>query len=238
MKINKTKLNLNIDLIMFIVMMAVAGIGFLIRFVLVPGFKRNEIYGTGVELYYLGLDRHQWGTVHLILSFSLLFLLVLHIVFHWKQIVGNFKRMVSDRKWRIVLTSLFVSLSVLLGIMPLFVEPEIREGVPHHNKEKDLVFHRAERVPKNTLFESHECVTDTKKCLKSNSHQGHSSASDVVISGNMSLNEVAKKYNIPADKLASCICVPLRHNDEKIGRLRKRYGFHLNDLRDYIEKNR
>jgi hypothetical protein len=86
-KINKLKLNLVIDLIMFLVMMAVAGIGFMIKYVLVPGSERNEIYGKGVELFYWGLDRHQWGNIHLILSLILLFLLLLHIFFHWNQIV-------------------------------------------------------------------------------------------------------------------------------------------------------
>jgi hypothetical protein len=95
-------------MLMFIVMMPIAGIGFLIKYVLVPGFKRNEIYGRDVELYYWGIDRHQWGTIHLVLSFVLLFLLLLHIVFHWKQIAGIFKTMVSKRVLRIFLGSLLV----------------------------------------------------------------------------------------------------------------------------------
>jgi hypothetical protein len=57
----KPKLNLVIDAIMFIDLMAVAGLGFLMKYVLLPGYKINEVYGSGVELSFLGLDRHQWG---------------------------------------------------------------------------------------------------------------------------------------------------------------------------------
>ena len=58
-KMNKSKLNLIIDFIMLIILIVIAGIGFLIKYVLVPGFKRNEIYGQDMELYFWGLDRHQ-----------------------------------------------------------------------------------------------------------------------------------------------------------------------------------
>jgi hypothetical protein len=64
----KPKLNLVIDAIMFIDLMAVAGLGFLMKYVLLPGYKINEVYGSGVELSFLGLDRHQWGPIHLILA--------------------------------------------------------------------------------------------------------------------------------------------------------------------------
>ena len=52
----------------------------------------------------------------------------------------------------------------------------------------------------------------------------------------MTINEVAKKYNVSAQELASFINVPVGNNDERLGRLRKRYGFQLSDLRGYIEK--
>ena len=49
-RINKSKLNLTIDITMFTVLMAIAGMGFLNKYVILAGFKRNEIYGTDVEL--------------------------------------------------------------------------------------------------------------------------------------------------------------------------------------------
>ena len=84
---NKTKINLVIDSTMLLVLMTIAGLGFLIKFVLIPGYKRNAFYQGDVELYFMGLTRHEWGRIHLLLGFVLLFLLLLHIILHWYMIV-------------------------------------------------------------------------------------------------------------------------------------------------------
>lgn len=55
---HKSKINFIIDTIMFIVMMAIGGIGLLMKFILVPGVKRWEIYGSNVDLFLWGWDRH------------------------------------------------------------------------------------------------------------------------------------------------------------------------------------
>ncbi len=235
MKINKPKLNLSIDILMFIVMIPIAGIGFLIKYVLVPGFKRNDIYGRDVELYYWGIDRHQWGTIHLILGFVLLFLLLLHIVFHWKQIVYIFKCMVGKRLWRIALSIILIAFTVVFGIVPLFLTPEVEEGVSHYAQSKD--YHSKERQYKNQItvkpaIEQKQEVTSIEDYQKSHRHTNHS---DIEIYGYMTINEVAEKYNVPAKELAKSINVPVGYNDERLGRLKKRYAFTLTDLKEFIE---
>jgi hypothetical protein len=89
----KTKLTISIDIVLFILLVSTVGIGFLMKFVLVPGQVRNEIYGNNVNLEFLGLTRHEWGSIHLIISIIFLSLLILHIIFHWKLIVSFFKCM-------------------------------------------------------------------------------------------------------------------------------------------------
>ncbi len=240
MKINKPKLNLSIDILMFMLMIPIAGIGFLIKYVLVPGFKRNDIYGSDVELYYWGIDRHQWGTIHLILSFVLLFLLLLHIVFHWKQIVGIFKKMVPTKALRVILSSLLVVFTFIFGITPFFLTPEIEEGVSHHahNNENGKGYYSEERQYKNrteAVIEEKQEVVLTEDKQKNQENRQHLNQSEIEIYGNMTINEIAEKYNIPAQELAKNINVPIGNNNERLGRLRKRYNFQLNDLRDYIE---
>lgn len=240
MKINKPKLNLSIDILMFVLMIPIAGIGFLIKYVLVPGFERNDIYGRDVELYYWGIDRHQWGTIHLILSFVLLFLLLLHIIFHWKQIVGIFKKMVPIKALRIILSSLLVVFTFIFGITPFFLTPEIEEGISHHvhNNEKGKGYYSEERQYKNrteaVIEEKQEVVLTDDKQKNHENHQ-HEHRSEMVIYGSMTINEVAKKYNIPAQELAKSINVPAGNFDERLGRLKRRYAFQLSDLRGYIE---
>ena len=51
----------------------------------------------------------------------------------------------------------------------------------------------------------------------------------------MTINDVAEKYNISAQELAKSINVPVGNNNERLGRLKKRYTFQLKDVRDYIE---
>ena len=176
-KINKSKQNLFIDILMFIIMTPIAGIGFLIKYVLVPGFKRNDIYGRDVELYYWGIDGHQWGTIHLMLSFVLLFLLLLHIVFHWRQIVGIFKTMFFARTLRIILSLPLVLFAIIFGILPLFITPKVEEGVSHHacNQAIDKNFQTEQKQHKNQnvvqlVVEQPQEVTSTAENQENNKH--------------------------------------------------------------------
>ena len=64
------KWNYLIDAGLFICMMAIAGIGLLMKYVVLPGREVNLIYGNQTDLLFLGLDRHQWGSIHFIISLS------------------------------------------------------------------------------------------------------------------------------------------------------------------------
>ena len=122
----KPKLNFIIDALMFLVMMAMAGLGFLMNYVLIPGRERWIKYGRNVDLTLWGWDRHDWGDVHLYLGFFLLGLLCLHIILHWQQIVGLFQRFVPTKHQTLVLLG-FVMVSILLIYLPFLVSPEISE---------------------------------------------------------------------------------------------------------------
>jgi hypothetical protein len=249
MRINRSKLNLVIDIIMFINMMVIAGIGFLIKYILVPGFNRNEIYGRDVELYYWGLDRHQWGVIHLVAGFVLLFLLLLHIIFHWKMILSIYRNMISYKYLRVLLTLVFIILSVIFGVVPLFLNPEVREDASHHHYRRE--YNIENHTNTDTRHNTHEVMLNSdhadtieipkhgfhensEERLHKHKHEHHS----VEIYGSMTLIEVAEKYKIPVNDLASFISVPLSRTSERLGRLRKEYGFNMDDLRDYVDSKR
>ncbi len=124
---NKPILNIIINAIMFICLMAVAGIGFLMKFVLIPGQERWVKYGGNVELSLFGLDRHEWGTIHLTLSFVLLALLMFHIILHWNIILCTCKKIIYKTKIRIIVVSSFIILCLFLTISPFFVRPVMSE---------------------------------------------------------------------------------------------------------------
>jgi hypothetical protein len=121
---DKSKLNFVIDALMFLVMMAMAGLGFLMKYVLVPGRERWVKYGRNVNLTLFGWDRHDWGDIHLDLGLIFLAFLVLHIILHWRQIVGLFHKFVPAERRPLILLA-FVLLAVFLLYFPFLLSPEI-----------------------------------------------------------------------------------------------------------------
>jgi hypothetical protein len=127
---DKGKLNFWIDAVMFLCMAAIAGIGFLMKYVLLPGKEAWVVYGKKVELSWLGMDRHAWGAVHLYLAFLLLGLLLLHIILHWQMIIGLFRKFIAPTNLRNEVAIVFVILCAALLFFPFFINPEIDDSAP------------------------------------------------------------------------------------------------------------
>jgi hypothetical protein len=125
---NKAKLNFVIDALMFLFMTAIAGLGCLMKYVLLPGRESTIKYGRRVDLYLLGLDRHDWGAIHLYLGFLLLALLVLHIVLHWNMIPGLFAKLVVSARERWKLALVYVALAAALLLFPFLISPEVKDA--------------------------------------------------------------------------------------------------------------
>ena len=123
----KSKLNLVIDALLLLCFAAIAGIGLLIKYVLVPGFQRWDIYGRNVSLFFWRLDRHQWGTIHFIIGLIFLALLVLHVVLHWQMIVGIYRRLIPNSFARWITALILLGVTVILFAFPYFVKPQVIE---------------------------------------------------------------------------------------------------------------
>lgn len=243
-KVNVSKLNLVIDIIMFFVMMVVAGIGFMIKYLLIPGFRRNEVYGKDVELYFWELDRHQWGTVHLVFSLFLLFLLILHIVLHWKMICNIFRRMISPRPARRVLAMVFMVACLSIAGLPFLLKPYIAGSSPKYRHQTEQEIHENHRGPS---AKSHAMdipaaevqlanIPGGKGKVKEKKKNHQHGTRDLNIKGKMTLQQVAVRYNIPAEELAEGINVPAGQSREKLGRLQKQYGFRMSELREIVAR--
>jgi hypothetical protein len=124
---NRTKLNFVIDALMFLTLMAIAGLGFLMKYVLPPGRDVMAKYGRNLELTWLGWDRHDWGSIHLYLAFTLLGLLVIHLILHWSMIVGLYARLISNPRLRTRVALAFLIISLLLIYFPFLITPEVGE---------------------------------------------------------------------------------------------------------------
>jgi hypothetical protein len=150
----KNKLNFVIDAVMLLVMAAIAGVGFLMNWVLLPGRETVERYGRRVELGFLGLDRHQWGDVHLVLGIALLALLVLHIVLHWKQVLHLYRRLIPDRAVRIVVAVVFLAVTVCLLGFALAARPVVQpdEGGRRRGRASTALHPHAPRTSRRSRF--------------------------------------------------------------------------------------
>jgi hypothetical protein len=123
---DKPKLNFIIDALMFVILMAMAGLGFLMKYTLPPGRTVQAIYGRNLELTWMGWDRHDWGDIHLYLAFTLLSVLVIHLILHWQQILGLFRRLVPDSRRRYRIALVFLVISLLLIYFPFLITPNMQ----------------------------------------------------------------------------------------------------------------
>jgi hypothetical protein len=80
---NRTRLNLIIDIVAFIGFVALTTTGVLMRYILPPG---SGHYST-----IWGLDRHEWGGIHFWISLGFFLILAFHLVTHWRWIVSVVK---------------------------------------------------------------------------------------------------------------------------------------------------
>jgi hypothetical protein len=153
---DKGKLNFVIDSLMFLCLMAMAGLGFLMYYILPPGRRVWQKYGSNLNLTWLGWDRHDWGDIHLYLAFLLLGLLTLHIILHWSLIVGLCARLLPDPKLRRRVALAFMVIALLLLYFPFLITPETSErgrgggrGMGRHRSQlKVMEQHLAQAGPK------------------------------------------------------------------------------------------
>jgi len=239
----KSKINWIIDVVMFIDMMAMGGIGLLLKYSLITGSERWDVYGANVDLYQWGLERHQWGFIHLILGYILLGLLLLHILLHWKQIKAMFRNFIHQKATRVIITLLFVPISLVFlfftFIFPLDVVP-IKQG------QSRQTLHRLE--PARQESEEVREIQKVEARVKENipvqredsrpmhDDETHREKRSIEVFGSLTLSEVFRQYGVPADSLKQFLKIPFSASDrERLGRLRRRYNFQMSEIERYVE---
>ena len=78
---SRTVINLAVDLAAAALFAGMAATGYVIAFAMPPGTNRSLILW--------GMTRHQWGSIHLWVSFALLAVLLLHVCLHWPWVVST-----------------------------------------------------------------------------------------------------------------------------------------------------
>ena len=117
--------NFILDAMMMLCMSAIIGIGFLIKYTLISGLERKEVYGQNIDLYLLNMNRHQWGTLHLILGFIFFGLLIIHIFLHWKIVKNVYQKIIKEQLTKRIIAVCFILICALLILIPLLIKPDI-----------------------------------------------------------------------------------------------------------------
>jgi len=246
---NRGTLNLVIDAVMFLALAFIAGVGFLMKYTLPPGREKILKYGENVQLYFLGLDRHQWGAIHLTAAYIMLGLLVLHIALHWKAIVGLVRNAVPLPLLRSTLTTILILLCAVCFTFAFFVAPTRKD-------DGDYLFRNA----RSRAFEKPTDVNQSVERLdgkdvraeEGREHPGGGGPARQTgespgpgsvgrgyeaIRGSLTVADVAKIYGIPVGEVKRRLGLPAHvEGSETLGRLRKIYGFTMQQVRERLEK--
>ncbi|MGM0621547.1 MAG: DUF4405 domain-containing protein [Bacteroidota bacterium] len=240
--VTRQKVNIVIDILMFVVMAALAVIGFFIRFTLISGEARWEKFGSNIEITLLGLDRHQWGFIHLVLGVMLAVLLVLHIFFHWKQIICLFRRITPLRTQRYALVFTLTVVSLLIFISPFLLQVELGEPIRGQgegggrNVSRTSFTYLPDESENRTPVSSEELNELTQShAIDEDENRRHREARMLEVKGYHTIGILAKNYNISAAELKSTLNIPSDvSSNERLGRIRKIYGFSMRKVEDCI----
>jgi len=254
---SKSKINFVIDSLMFLCMSAIAGIGFLMKVVLIPGEDRWIKYGKNVELYILNMDRHQWGTVHLVVALVFLGLLLLHTILHWKLIVSLFSKLITNKPTRKLIALIFVFISAILFLFAFLVKPEMGEIIRGHGRQvtdeiiiskteiTDTLDNKAVIIDDNIIIEEiddkKEVVNDNSKSILQDAEESHErhnrSDREIEIRGYMTLREVSIANDVPSNYIKKKLNIPETVSDnQNLGLLRREYGFRMSDIEKIINE--
>lgn len=192
---NRASANFLVDLLAFAAFVFLTATGVLMRFVLPPG--------SGHFSTLWGLDRHQWGTIHLWIAVAMLCALAVHLSLHWRWIVCLVKgRPRQGSGIRVGLAIMGLVALVALAVSPFLAGVEQTGTSPHKLRAIE---------PSGT--------------------------DELEIRGSMTLLELEKLTGVPVREILQGLNLPPDvPADEQLGKLRRLYGFEIDDVRKIIRE--
>lgn len=131
MSLNRAVVITVIDALAFIGFLFVVSTGVLMRYELPPR--------SGRALEVLGLNRHEWGDVHFVLSILFLSVLAIHLLLHWRFILGVFRGHVAGgSRWRVLLGLVGLLAVLALAAAPLVAPKEETGSAPGRHTGRAL----------------------------------------------------------------------------------------------------
>lgn len=137
---NKNTINFWTDVLIFVTFVGLLSTGLLMYL-----FPR----GWGSSVSVLGLSRHDWGDIHLIIAVVLLTLTVLHLVLHWDWEKASTKKLIKmGPKTLLLIAAIFIILAIAF---PIFLTWGLPAGNEDGKHREDDEFSHGERKGRNTM---------------------------------------------------------------------------------------
>ena len=211
----KTDWQFLVDTLLFICMFGIALIGILLAFFIPEGPSAQPS-----SKYFLNLHRHQWGNIHLYLSLTFIGLVIIHLTLDWKWIKSKAVK-IFKKGWKTALISTFLVSIFMVFLFWLFYPKE-----PGAYEE----YGRGEGRGGGRAF-SQETNTGQRENLEAQNQE------IVTLTGTMTLLDLEKASGIPVLRITEALGLPSNLSEkETLGRLRKKYGFTMIELRDVLTK--
>lgn len=233
--INKSNLNFIIDAILLILLSGILGVGLLIKYVLLTGHEKVELFGANIEQTIFGLDRHQWGDIHLYVGFAFLILMILHIIFHWRMILSMFNKLFEKLVLKKTLSSVFLSVCVLLILLPLFLKPvagPVQYGERNMTKNGKII---GETYSVNIVKDTIITNTHTSKIHRNQKETSHRNTS-LGIRGYMTLKQVCNQFGLSTSSLKAKLNIDNSISDDTpLSKIRQQYSIKMSKINDVIK---
>lgn len=211
---NRTRLNFIVDAVTLVGFVFLVGTGFLLRWSLPPGSGGLHSHAGGTVKSVWGLTRHEWGDIHFWISVTVLVLLAFHVVLHWRWIVAVTRGKKSEGSGMRLLTGALASAALLVvAVAPIMTGVEVSEGSGRERPD----------------------VTDHETAKSGSGNEVEPEGGQHHIRGNWTLRQIEDDTGVPVAYLANKLNLPASVNpDERLGRLRRAFGFELHDVRQVV----
>ena len=211
----RNTINFLIDLLLFGVMYVLIVTGLLMYFVLPSGSR-----GGGGRLILWGWNRHDFGDLHFYLAVGLIGLVLLHIIIHWNWFCSTLSRLMK-------LTDPGHVKGLVCGVVFLVL---LMAGTLGFLVWTDGVVKQSHGfgVYGGPQWAEREDARGDERFRETSHIAGQTTLAEAAEAAGISMEQFKQKLNLPDDV----------EPDEQLGRLKREYGFEIQDVRRIVYLNR
>lgn len=225
----RPKWNYLVDVVMFALMGAIIFIGVLMGFFLASG----PVADLRMK-YVWGLHLHQWGDVHAVLSFTFVAFFCLHIILHWSWITGATKKLLRSS----AALALILMLPALIILLTWFLSEKDSRAYAGYGRRAGAEIGRIEEpppVPPEETVVEEKIKSRKAEINERKGEHGRHGACSREINGQLTIQDVQRITGVSASSILKELNLPANTPlDERLGRLRRRFGFSMHDFRQAV----